>query len=435
MDPSSIRQIIILLILLLLSAFFSSAETALTTVNKHRMRALANQGNKKAARVLSMIEKPEKMLSAILIGNNIVNIASSSIATTLFIALLGSSGASVATIILTVVLLIFGEITPKTLASGNPERFACAVAPVIRMLTIVLTPIVFIINVLAGLFIKILTRGKNNDKSAMTESELRALLDVSSEEGVIETNEKDIINNLIDFGDSIAKDIMTPRANIVSIDINAALDEVIDTYKEYKHSRVPVYKDNPNNIVGILHSKDILMFNTKRDPELNEKFSVSDIMRKAYYTFEMQNNSALFKDMQKQRTSIAVVIDEYGEFAGIITTQDLLEEIIGKIHDEYDEKSKDSCIQVSPNIYKVEGSLKLDDLNDFIGSDLTSEENDSVAGLVIEKLDRFPVAGDSITVNDLYITVIKTERNRVETVLVKKIIRDNPPEEEKEAEK
>ncbi len=584
MDTSHIIELIVIIVLVVLSAFFSASETAFSMASMIKLKSMSEEGHKGAVTAMKILDNPKKMLSTVLVGNNIVNIASSSIATTLFIALLGSSGASVATIILTVVLLIFGEITPKTLASGNPERFACAVAPVIRMLTIVLTPIVFIINVLAGLFIKILTRGKNNDKSAMTESELRALLDVSSEEGVIETNEKDIINNLIDFGDSIAKDIMTPRANIVSIDINAALDEVIDTYKEYKHSRVPVYKDNPNNIVGILHSKDILMFNTKRDPELNEKFSVSDIMRKAYYTFEMQNNSALFKDMQKQRTSIAVVIDEYdksamteselralldvsseegvietnekdiinnlidfgdsiakdimtpranivsidinaaldevidtykeykhsrvpvykdnpnnivgilhskdilmfntkrdpelnekfsvsdimrkayytfemqnnsalfkdmqkqrtsiavvideyGEFAGIITTQDLLEEIIGKIHDEYDEKSKDSCIQVSPNIYKVEGSLKLDDLNDFIGSDLTSEENDSVAGLVIEKLDRFPVAGDSITVNDLYITVIKTERNRVETVLVKKIIRDNPPEEEKEAEK
>ena len=435
MDTSHIIELIVIIVLVVLSAFFSASETAFSMASMIKLKSMSEEGHKGAVTAMKILDNPKKMLSTVLVGNNIVNIASSSIATTLFIALLGSSGASVATIILTVVLLIFGEITPKTLASGNPERFACAVAPVIRMLTIVLTPIVFIISVLAGLFIKILTRGKNNDKSAMTESELRALLDVSSEEGVIETNEKDIINNLIDFGDSIAKDIMTPRANIVSIDINAALDEVIDTYKEYKHSRVPVYKDNPNNIVGILHSKDILMFNTKRDPELNEKFSVSDIMRKAYYTFEMQNNSALFKDMQKQRTSIAVVIDEYGEFAGIITTQDLLEEIIGKIHDEYDEKSKDSCIQVSPNIYKVEGSLKLDDLNDFIGSDLTSEENDSVAGLVIEKLDRFPVAGDSITVNDLYITVIKTERNRVETVLVKKIIRDNPPEEEKEAEK
>ena len=270
MDTSHIIELIVIIVLVVLSSFFSASETAFSMASMIKLKSMSEEGHKGAVTAMKILDNPKKMLSTVLVGNNIVNIASSSIATTLFIALLGSSGASVATIILTVVLLIFGEITPKTLASGNPERFACAVAPVIRMFTIVLTPIVFIINVLAGLLIKILTRGKNNDKSAMTESELRALLDVSSEEGVIETNEKDIINNLIDFGDSIAKDIMTPRANIVSIDINAALDEVIDTYKEYKHSRVPVYKDNPNNIVGILHSKDILMFNTKRDPELKD---------------------------------------------------------------------------------------------------------------------------------------------------------------------
>lgn len=435
MDTSQIAELIVIIVLVIFSSFFSASETAFSMSSIIKLKSMGDEGNRGALTAIKILDNPNKMLSTILVGNNIVNIASSSIATTLFMAILGSSGAGVATIILTVVLLIFGEITPKTLAAANPEKFACAVAPVIRIFTIVLTPVVFIINVMAGFFVKLFSRGKNNNKSTMTESELRALLDVSSEEGVIETNEKNIINNLIDFGDSIAKDIMTPRANIVSVDINSTFDEVVETYRTYKHSRVPVYKDNPNNIVGILHSKDILMVNSERDKAFNNNFSVSDIMRDAYYTYEMQNNSTLFKDMQKERTSIAIVIDEYGEVSGIITTQDLLEEIIGKIHDEYDEKSKDSCIQVSPNIYKAEGSLKLDDLNDFIGSDLSSEENDSVAGLVIEKLDRFPVAGDSVTVNDVYITVIKTDRNRVETVLVKKIKNNDSTDNNKESEK
>lgn len=435
MDTSQIAELIVIIVLVIFSSFFSASETAFSMSSIIKLKSMGDEGNRGALTAIKILDNPNKMLSTILVGNNIVNIASSSIATTLFMAILGSSGAGVATIILTVVLLIFGEITPKTLAAANPEKFACAVAPVIRIFTIVLTPVVFIINVMAGFFVKLFSRGKNNSKSTMTESELRALLDVSSEEGVIETNEKNIINNLIDFGDSIAKDIMTPRANIVSVDINSTFDEVVETYRTYKHSRVPVYKDNPNNIVGILHSKDILMVNPERDEAFNNNFSVSDIMRDAYYTYEMQNNSTLFKDMQKERTSIAIVIDEYGEVSGIITTQDLLEEIIGKIHDEYDEKSKDSCIQVSPNIYKAEGSLKLDDLNDFIGSDLSSEENDSVAGLVIEKLDRFPVAGDSVTVNDVYITVIKTDRNRVETVLVKKIKNNDSTDNNKESEK
>ena len=294
MDPSSIRQIVILLILLLLSAFFSSAETALTTVNKHRMRALANQGNKKAARVLALIEKPEKMLSAILIGNNIVNLSASSLTTTLAMSLASQAGlgkntstfVGLATGILTLLILIFGEITPKTIATMKNESMALLYSGIIYTITTVLTPVIYVVNLFSGLLCRLFGI-KPGSGQAITELELRTIVDVSQESGVIEKEEKELINNVFDFGDSVAKDIMLPRIDVSFASVDMSYDELVEIFLEEQYSRLPVYEESKDNVIGILNLKDLFFY---RETHRNEAFDIYKVLREPFFTYEYQKN-------------------------------------------------------------------------------------------------------------------------------------------------
>ena len=418
MDPWGVVQIIIIIVLIALSAFFSSAETAYTTVSKIKMRSLCDKGNKRAVQVSHILENPSRMLSTILVGNNIVNIGVSSLTTTFAIRYFGGAAAGISTAILTVILLIIGEITPKTLASTKPETIAMLYAPVIRAVMVVLTPVVFVIDKLAGWILKLFKIDNTKPTATITEAELKALVDVSHEEGVLESDEKKIIHNLFEFGDSFAKDVMVPRIDMNYISEDASFDEVMDIFKESSHSRIPVFRDNPDNIVGVLYSKDVLLSGPFTESSRKNSFSITRLMRKPYFTFEMQNTSVLFKDMQKNATSSAIVIDEYGSVAGFITTQDLIEEIIGEIRDEYDLEGDEPFVQVAENKYRVEGAYKLDDINHALGTHLRSEDNDSIGGLIIEQLDRFPRAGDSIERDGVKATVMKVNNKRVESVML-----------------
>ena len=421
MAPKDILQLIFIVLLIGGSAFFSSAETAYTMVNKIKLRSLADNGNKRAIKAAKNLEQTSKLISTILIGNNIVNIVVSSITTTWVLSVFGPAAAGISTAVLTVLLLIFGEVTPKTLASKNAESMAMAYANVIGILMVALSPVVFIIDKLSGFFLKSFRADKNGSSTYLTEAELRTMVAASHEAGLIEKSEKQIINNVIDFVDSNAKDVMVPRIDMYSVDINSGFDEVLDIFRESAHSRIPVYKDNPDNIVGILHSKDVLLSHSFNDPASKTRFQIGRLMRKPYFTFEMQNTSKLFKDMQLNSTSVAIVIDEYGAVAGMVTTQDLVEEIIGEIYDEYDEISYNPFVELSPGKFRVNGSYKIDDLNDKLECELESDENDSIGGLIIEQLDRFPRAGDSIEQNGIRATVMKTANKRIETVLVEQL--------------
>ena len=350
MDPSSIRQIVILLILLLLSAFFSSAETALTTVNKHRMRALANQGNKKAARVLALIEKPEKMLSAILIGNNIVNLSASSLTTTLAMSLASQAGlgkntstfVGLATGILTLLILIFGEITPKTIATMKNESMALLYSGIIYTITTVLTPVIYVVNLFSGLLCRLFGI-KPGSGQAITELELRTIVDVSQESGVIEKEEKELINNVFDFGDSVAKDIMLPRIDVSFASVDMSYDELVEIFLEEQYSRLPVYEESKDNVIGILNLKDLFFY---RETHRNEAFDIYKVLREPFFTYEYQKTSTLMEEMRNNSISFAIVLDEYGSTAGLVTLEDLIEEIVGDIKDEFDESETDAirCI-------------------------------------------------------------------------------------------
>nr|WP_301916566.1 hemolysin family protein [uncultured Blautia sp.] len=413
MDPSDTYQIIILLILLALSAFFSSNETALMSVNKIRLRSLADEGNKRAAMALDILEnQTPKLLSAILIGNNIVNISASSLATTLAYSF-GGYMVSIVTVILTVLILIFGEITPKNYATINAEKITLRYIPIFKFLMTIMTPVIFIINLFSRGVMRLMRVDPDAASKAMTEEELRTIVDVSHEDGVIESDEKEMIYNVFDLGDATAKDIMVPRVHVTFADVESTYDELIEIFREDKFTRLPVYKDSQNNIVGIINMKDLLLY------DKNEEFVIDRFLRKPHFTYETKSISDLLVEMKDSTFNIAIVLDEYGDMAGLITLEDILEEIVGEIHDEYDEKEDELVQKISDREYIIEGSMHLDDVNDHLNTELDSEDYDSLGGFIIEHLDRLPVAGDEvITEEGIRLIVEKLDKNRIEKVHV-----------------
>ena len=410
MESSDAIQLLVILILVALSAFFSSSETALTTVNKIRMRTLADAGDTGAAMVLKVTGNPGKMLSAILIGNNIVNMYASSLTTLLSSKLFGNEAVGAATGVITFLILIFGEITPKTSATISSERMSLRCAGVIFVLMTVLTPVIFVINKVSMLVLQLLGVDPNKKSESITEDELRTIVEVSHEEGVIKTEEKKMINNVFDFGDSVAKDVMVPRIDMSFVDVNATYSELIEIFREEKYTRFPVYEDTTDNVIGILNIKDILLAGEK------EGFSVRDYLRAPYYTYEFKKVSELMVEMKKANVNIIIVLDEYGATAGLITLEDMLEEIVGEIRDEYDEDEENELVEVAPNEYVVEGSMKLDDLNDRLELKLESEDYDSLGGLVIGLLDHLPEEGEDVVFDNVRLVVDRVEKNRIDRI-------------------
>ena len=395
----------------------------MTTVNRHRLRGLAEAGNKKAARVLSMVEKPDKMLSAILIGNNIVNLSASSLTTTLAIKIAEKAGfglssstlIGLATGILTFLILIFGEITPKNMATRLNEPMALLYSGPIYALTWLLTPVIFIVNSISKGVCRLLGVDMNQTRT-MTEMELRTIVDVSHEDGVIEEEEKEIINNVFDFGDSVAKDIMIPRIDMVFASEDMTYDELVKIFLKEQYSRLPVYKDTRDHVVGILNLKD-LFFDRMTHPE--RAFDIHRLLRKPYFTFEYQKTSVLMEEMRKKSVSFAVVLDEYGCTAGLVTLEDLLEEIVGQIRDEFDEDETKAVRCVGDREYEVPGSMKLDDLNDILGTDIESDDYDSVGGHMIELLEHLPEEGETVREGDYLYSIRKIDNNRIDTVYIR----------------
>lgn len=417
MEPGSIIQLIAIIILILLSAFFSSAETALTTVNKHRMRALAEEGNKTAAKVLKLVENPSKMLSAILIGNNIVNISASALATTFTTAVFGSKFIGVSTGVLTLVVLLFGEITPKSLATLYSEKISLIYIHVIAPLVTILTPVIWFVDQLGNVIFFIIRVDRNKATSQMTEGELRTIVDVSVEDGVLEKEEKSMINNVVDFGDSKAKDVMIPRADMSLISVDADFDEVFDTFKQDHYSRLPVYDDSKDTVIGIVYLKD-LFFYQNQEGNKNNSFSVREIMREPFFVYEYQKTSSIMAEMRDRFVSMAIVLDEYAVAVGLITIEDLLEEIVGEIRDEFDMDELETVTKLDENRFEIDASVKLSDLEDLIGVSFTSEDYDSLGGYVIELLDHLPVEGETVRKDGITLKVISMDKNRIDRIAI-----------------
>ncbi|MDE6434030.1 MAG: hemolysin family protein [Lachnospiraceae bacterium] len=410
-------QFVALVVLVLLSAFFSSAETALTTVNKHRLRALSEEGNKTASKVLNLVDNPSKLLSAILIGNNIVNISASALATTFTTEVFGSKFIGVSTGVLTLVVLLFGEITPKTLATIYSEKMSMIYIHVIAPLTIILTPVIWIVDKLSNIIFFVLRVDRNAANNQMTEGELRTIVDVSVEDGVLEKEEKSMINNVVDFGDSKAKDIMVPRADMVLVSVDASFDEVFEAFNEEHYSRLPVYDESKDTVIGIVYMKDLFFYQNDRE-NAKKNFSLRSIMREPFFVYEYQKTSSIMTELRKRFVSIAIVLDEYATAVGLITIEDLLEEIVGEIRDEYDMYELEIVTRLSDNQYEIDASMKLGDLEDVIGIELESEDYDSLGGYVIEILDHLPSEGETVKKDGVTFKVVSMDKNRIDRVLL-----------------
>lgn len=413
MDSGDIMQLVILLLLLLLSAFFSSAETALTTANVIRIHSLAEEGNKRASITEKILKNSSKMLSAVLIGNNIVNISASSLATIFTQKLFGNYAVSIATGILTILVLIFGEIVPKTLATMFSEKLALMYSPVIYALMWLLTPVIFVINKISQFLLLLLHIDASKRGVIITETELRTMVDVSHKEGIIETEERKMINNVFDFGDAEAKDVMVPRIDMAMADVNSSFNDLLELFHKERFTRIPIYENTTDNVIGIINMKDLLLYDKKED------FDVRNFLRKAFYTYESKKLSELMREMKKTSVNIIIVLDEYGVTVGLITIEDLLEEIVGDIRDEYDEEEDEEFKKISDTEYLIEGQMKIDDLNEHLNLNLASENYDSVGGIIIENLDRIPSAGDSILLDNIRLTVQKLDNKRIDRVNVK----------------
>ena len=398
-STANILQIGLLVVLLLGSGFFSASETSLMSLSKIRIRYMEDEGVKGAKLVGSLIEKSSDLLSSILVGNNIVNIAATSVSTSLFINIFGDGGVAIATAVMTVLVLVFGEITPKTIAANSPEKVAVVVSKPISIIMKITKPIVWVFNLLTGIIFKIMGIDNDGVKPFITEEELKAMVNVSHEEGVLEMEEREIINNVFQFGDMQAKEAMIQRLDMVAIDIEDSYDEIIELFKSEKLSRLPVYQESIDDIVGILNIKDIIFLS---DEEI-ENFDIKDYVREAFFTYE-------FKKM-------AIVVDEYGGTAGLLTIEDLVEVIVGDIDDEYDEEEEE-IVKINDNEYLVEGSTKISDVNEQLGINLESEEFDSIGGFIIGYLKRIPEENEIIEVEDVKFKVESIDKNRINKIRI-----------------
>ena len=383
------------------------------TVNKIRVRNLAEAGLSHAVVLEKILSNQPKMLSAILIGNNIVNISASSLMTVLVTDMLGNKYVGIGTGVLTLLVLIFGEITPKTFATINNTKLALSYASSIYLITKLLTPVVYIINKLSTAILIILRIDSKQSKRIMTERELRTIVDVSHEEGVIEESEKDMLNNVFDFKESLAKDIMIPRIDVTFVSVDASYDEVLDIFREAGYSRLPVYEGSKDHVVGIVYFKDVYFYRSQHRGEI---FHLKDVLRKPFFTYETQKVSSLLAQMREKSVSFSIVLDEYGVTAGLITLEDIVEEIFGELRDEYDDSEEETFKKLSDGSYMVSASLKLDDLDDLLDVDLDSEDYDSLGGYIIELLDHLPSEGETAEDEHFLFKVVSVDKNRMETI-------------------
>lgn len=398
--------------LLFSSAFFSASETALMSLSKIRIRHMVEEKIKGAETVSTLVNNPSKLLGAILVGNNIVNIGASALATSLAIDYFGSSGVGIATGIMTILVLIFAEITPKSLAADNSEKVALKVASIITFFTKILGPVITILIKFTNIIIKGLGGKVDKVQPFITEEELRTMVHVSHEEGVLESEEKQMIYNVFEFGDTQVKDVMIPRTDMVAVEINATYDDIINIFQEEQFSRIPVYQGITDNIVGILYVKDLIFYEGDKN-----SFDINEHMRETYFTFEFKRTTELFEKMREKRIKFAIVLDEYGGTAGIITLEDIIEEIVGDIQDEYDQHEKEIEV-IREDEYIVDGSMKIDLVNELLGINIETEEFDSIGGFVVGEFGRLPKIGETKEYNNIKFIIENIDKNRIDKLRI-----------------
>lgn len=429
MDPASSMQIIALVILVLLSAFFSGTETAFTSFNKTRMKTLAQDGNKRAKAVMDVEERYEKFLSTMLVGNNIVNISASTISTLFFASFIKgnqSLAATVSTAVMTVVILIFGEISPKFLGKDFADSYTMRTVGIVRFLMTVLTPLTALFSLWRMLLSKVF---KNDATLSITEDEIMTMVEEAQSEGGIDEHEGDLIKSAIEFNDLEVEAILTPRVDIVAITLDMAMDDVAELFRSSGFSRLPVYSDTIDNIVGVVHEKDFnrLMYDGAKSfkAAIHEVFCITEGMK----------ISKLLREFQAAKTHMAIVVDEYGGTAGLVTMEDVLEGLVGEIWDEHDEVIE-NIKQVSDDTYLINGSASMNELEDIhTFSDEVLDENATVNGWVLDNLGKIPQVGDEFEFENLSVKVIKVDGRRAAEIKLTVHPVEDDGEDEKEHKK
>lgn len=403
-----IFDITLLCLCLVASAFFSASETSLMSINRIRLRHLVENNVKNAKATQDLIDSPT-LLGSILIGNNMVNIGASAIATSLAIQIWNKKGVGIATVFMTVVILIFGEITPKSIAVEFSEKIALKITPFMRMLVKIFTPIVMIFNLITKLFLKLFGDDVKSKKPFITEEELKTMVEVSTQEGVLESDEKEMIDNIFEFGDLRVSDVMVQRMDIMSIDVNEDFNAVVKAFGPKKFSRLPVYEDTIDNIIGVLYAKDLFFISEDE----RKKFNIKKYMRTPIFTYEFIKISDFFKEMQGEQVHMAIALDEYGGVAGIITMEDIIESILGDINDEYDVDDDSEIVFVKDNEYVIKGNVRLEDINETVGTNLESEDFESIGGLILGYLGKLPKTGEVIKYGNLKFVIEKVDKSRI----------------------
>lgn len=414
MDSGDVLQLLVFAVLLLASAFFSSAETAIVTINKLQLQTLSDEGNRRAQKLLALMKKPGRMLHTVLVGDTIVNLFAVSLSVLWATRIFGPRAVVPSIVVIIFLVVLLGEITPRTIASCHAERLALSYAPVLFMLVKLLLPVTFVFEKLADGLLMIFHIDRSKKRPTITEEELLNIVDAGHEDGVIETQERQIIYNLFDFGDSQAKDVMVPRTDMSMVKSEASYEELLEIFRADGYTRYPVYENTADTIIGTINMKDLLLGDHRNN------FSIREILREPYFTYEHKSTADLLVEMKKYSVNLAIVLDEYGAIAGMITLEDLLEEIVGEIRDEYDADEEEAFREIVPRReYMAEGSVKLDDLNDLMRLNLESEENDTLGGYIMEKMNRLPKAGEFFTTeNGIKLRVEKREKNRITSVRI-----------------
>lgn len=428
MDPTQITNIIIFVILIIFSGVFSCTETAFLSVNKIRMRNLAEEGNKRALTVEKLLSNSDRLFSSILVGNNLVNIGASSLTTSFVISLFGDSATLVAgaTGVVTLMILVFGEITPKSFATKNADAIALFLSGFVSFVCMIFTPVVFFLNIITGFFIKILGGDKDNGPT-MTEEDLKTIVTVSHEEGVLEDEEKEMIHNVFEFGETEIKEIMTPRIHVASVADDVSYNDLMKTFKESQFSRIPVHSDSYDEIIGVLHIKDLMLSKV-----VKSKFDVKEFMRDTFVVYEFNHVSDVFEAMRKEHVSLAIVLDEYGVMSGIVTLEDIVEEIVGEIDDEYDELEDSSIIELENGQYLIDGSLNIDEVNETCGTTFSSEDFESIGGLVLGQCNGSPELNQVLKIDQVLLTIKQIDKNRIVQLQLELLNQEENDEEELE---
>lgn len=401
-------RIIVMVVCLGLSAMFSASETSLMSLNKFQLQQMLDSKARGARRVQRLLSDPGKLLSGILIGNNLVNIGASSILTSLAIDLFGSTGVGIATGVMTLLILMFGEITPKQLAAQKSDRVALRLAPFVQVVVTVTTPAIFLLNLITGFMIRLLGGETDRNQPNITEAELKTIINVSHREGVLGTGDKEMINNIFDFRNAKAGEVMVTRTYITGLSVDTGFDEMLRVINESQYSRIPVYEETMDHIVGILYVKDLLALK----PEEIRDFDLRQFMREPAFTYEFKSVKELFEEMRDERNHMMVVLNEYGGTEGIITIEDLVEEIMGEIEDEYDTESPE-VENLEPGEYRVNGTLKLNDASRLTGLKIESDDFDTIGGFLIGQVDRLPEVGEVIEYDNCRFVIESIDRNRI----------------------